>query len=514
MEIPVEEEPSERFCNWTFQRESELPEGVKLRMCTRCHGCWYVSREAQIEHWPIHRRVCCSVEDDWANLQEEAPHQDLFESFSSSFQNFMLALADPHRWIKCRLLLWAIQAIKRHLLNVRPDEMDQFLAANFLGIVPGSDPFEQCLDQGGQAIIDTIWAIPGWTNYFLSDEPFLSPILKFRKESGLPAVLPTDGRIADSPGYHLPAFYFQNLYQIYAKSETQMRPVVRTVPNHQRIAVFRRVMRTWSCEYCRTSIPSADGSRTEFFLKALGMSLQKGSRFRQYCYPHEIVPGLTAKQLFINIFFDDLFFPYLMKDDIHDTVYSILLAIHDNGVHFEDDEAHPWSHLSARDRIELLDRSHDWRLPNEDAGLCPALSITPDFFSNNVRDTVVHLITGTSTQSLLEMNDLCRSLSPPPSAETFHFVSTATEALMQQGISKVVLYNQILEPRVRHRGECKGLPEDLYALIASFALHRKYSFYSRRHGGSGLRFYTEAEEAIEQSRWEEQIHYHLREPGD
>ena len=519
MNIPVlvqEEEPTERFCNWTFQRESDLPEGQTLRMCTRCQGCWYVSRQAQMDHWPFHRRVCCSVEQDWANLRHEAPNEDLFEYFGASLQNYLLALEDPRRWIKGRLLLWAFQGIKRQLSTVQPDQMEEFLESNF--ILEGErglynlvhDAFQQCLDQGGQQIIDNIWAIPGWTNYFLSDQPFLSRIIKFRKENGLPAVLPTDARIVDSPGYLLPTSYFKILTHMYENCWTQLRPERRMVLSAQRVAVLRGAMRAWSCQYCRTCIPSADGFRSEFFLRALGMPLQRGPLFLEYCQPDEIVPGLTAKQLFLNIISDELFLPYFVMDgsplQLND-LYVILQTIHDNGVHFEDDETHPWSHLSARDRIEILDLTHDWHFPNEAAGLCP--NEAPDYFSDNIRGTVIRLIMGTSTRILMEMHELCRSSSPAPNARTIHFVETTNSWLLQRCMRNVLLYNGIMEPRAIQRGERHGLPEDLLTLIASFTFPRKYFLYSRRHGGQGLILHTEEEEAIEQSRWEERYNRYI-----
>ena len=482
----MQDEPTERFCNWSFRRESDLPEGERLRMCTRCRGCCYVSREAQIEHWPIHRKVCCSIEEDWGSLLAVGPNGDFFQNFGSSLQYYLLAFEDPRRWIQGLLLLWAFQGIKRHLPTIPPDRISQFLTANGIGESERglynlvNNVFEQCIDQCGQAIIDTIWAIPGWTNYFLSDQPFLSSVIKLRKANLLPAVLPTDTRIVHSPGYLLRAEYVQILVHLYENSWTQLTPVRKIIPSPHRVAIFRAVMRAWSCEYCRSSIPLAGGLRTQLILNAVGMPIQRLG-FREYCQPNEIVPGLTAKQFFLNILSDDTFVPYFVMDELvnreehNDNLFWLFSLIDDYGVHFEEDDTHPWSHFSAKDRLELLDLALGWHFPNEDAGLCPDWA--PDYFSDNIWNNVVHLIMGTSTRILLEMHELCHSLLPPPSARIIEFLSNAKAELLHRHIPKVELYNEIMEPRARQRGELHGLPEDLQNLIAAFSLPRKYSLH-------------------------------------
>jgi hypothetical protein len=54
----------DKFCNWTFVKESDLPDGQKLLGCSRCKGCWYRNRECQTKHWPYHKKSCRSLTEE------------------------------------------------------------------------------------------------------------------------------------------------------------------------------------------------------------------------------------------------------------------------------------------------------------------------------------------------------------------------------------------------------------------------------------------------------------------
>jgi hypothetical protein len=157
------------------------------------------------------------------------------------------------------------------------------------------------------------------------------------------------------------------------------------------------------------------------------------------------------------------------------------------GAYFEDNKHLPWSHLTAKDRIELLDMSHDWDAPKKK---CLETRLPAEFFTN-IRTCVLHMITGCQTQVLLKMYTLCQTMSPPPDPRTVQMIKKIRNAMLIQYLPRVAIYAEMIEPKARAKGTDQTFPDVLNTLIAEFTFGRKYIWASYKQ--KGLRFLTESE---------------------
>ena len=101
-----------RVCAFSYKNEKDLPDGQKLLTCARCLETCYIDREAQLQHYKIHKQTCCKREHeafDPRHLHETAMI-DAVNQVGFSLQN-------PSA-IKGRFFLRAFQRIL-YILKVR-----------------------------------------------------------------------------------------------------------------------------------------------------------------------------------------------------------------------------------------------------------------------------------------------------------------------------------------------------------------------------------------------------------
>ena len=326
-----------RICLVTYQDEKDLPEGQKLKRCSRCHEAFYISREAQMEHWPLHKKVCCPVEKDHPALMQGSNHavahrlntiEGCAETVGSLLQNSTEAIDKRNP----RMLTFALRRLKE-LLSEDPQNL-----------VPSSGDTESILcnlmRQNGREFssddIDHIFAIPGFANYFLSDELFLSKEMAIRKESGRKPLPCADheGETMNEkdfesfddyedvekaerkyPGTYTSPFYCLAMIQLISGWTMS----IRLNKPDLLFSFFRRIFRTWVCPYGRISFPdirntatsSWDGwqSRNGLVLWFLNNSpLPDVGQNGYTCQGNEYIPGITAFQLFTRILDDNVSF--------------------------------------------------------------------------------------------------------------------------------------------------------------------------------------------------------------
>ena len=464
----------DKVCNWTYVKESDLPEGQKLQGCGRCQEVWYVDRESQRAHWPVHKQSCRSIEKDDPSIQIPV------ENRSQCTDIIVTILEHPRQHIKGRLLLHVFRETFRLLVEKSPRVSSED------ELVPDVEPhivraFFQCSEIHGREIFDVIFAIPGFASWFLSMDMFLSPenkeIIRLNKQQA------PDKQIPPSSKKMLPPVYARMLIHAYSMFcfELQPKPGGRQKlePDDISAAMVRNSNRMWSSDYVRASFSRLSGNRDELFGDCFTLPLKMGV-LKKWCAPDELVPGLTAKQLLRTIMKDEGF---LNETDQSYREYFVGVMF-EYGAYWEEDGSHEWSHLTERDRIDLLDVSHDWVDPKKKL----TTREMPEYFTD-VRTAILHMITGTRTKTLLKMHDICHSsIIPVPDKRTVKMIQKIRHAMILQYLPNVSLYTREMERRARQGGDHYTFPEVLKSLIAEFAFGPRYVWASRKT--KGLRFLT------------------------
>ena len=161
----------DRICSATFVHEKDLPAGKKLLTCGRCKETCYVSREAQLEHWPWHKFSCCPIEKDpsLALVQE-------VDNVASLISLFGWILERPEERVKGRgrALLKILQRLQYLMLetNVEDDMTDPHSVT----------PFQQKICGERWKVV---WAIPGFTQFMCSADFALPETFRRLKDKNL-----------------------------------------------------------------------------------------------------------------------------------------------------------------------------------------------------------------------------------------------------------------------------------------------------------------------------------------
>jgi hypothetical protein len=477
--MPYQPITKDKVCNWTFVKESDLPNGEKLNGCARCSECWYKDRESQLEHWPFHKKSCRSIAEETAT----AIHREI-SSIEECVQMIVSFLNRIERLnvYGGRPLLHAFRELRRLLIE---EEVDLQNNSDDNVIDPIIQAYMKCVQLKGRDILLDMWAIPGWASFFLSEDLFLSHEMKRRKDLGLPAVKQPKEEIVHK-NRSLPLVCAKLVFTMYSLTAAEAKngkEILHSDP--LAAAVVRNTNRAWISEYVRESLPKNDDFIDQTFKSNFEQPFFS-NLMKKHCRPDELVPGLTAKQLLTILITNDA----PLQGIGNEKRSQLLGVVYLFGAYFEDNKHLPWSHLTAKDRIELLDMSHNWDAPKKKCVYPQA-----EFFTN-IRTCVLHMITGCQTKTLLEMYSLCQTMLPPPDERTVQMIKKIRNAMLVQFLPKVAIYAEVIEPKARAKGTDQTFPEVLNPLIAEFSFGQKYIWASNDQSRKGLRFLTEA--AIEE----------------
>jgi hypothetical protein len=470
---PPAASPSNRFCAYTFKCEADLPNGQKLLTCERCKETNYISTEAQTSHWnAAHRFVCKRIHEELDDLDavKDAPIEKCFEDIDY--------LVKHPEDIKGRLLLRLLQRVLDYLLHFKPRFYDdkEILADNIGNFILGPLNHKFSRDESPDAqnrFIELMWAIPGFTNFFLSEDIMLSPIMKRLKEQGKPPPPKpqiVDGAIVPGTGYH-PAFqlptpytnFIMHFYQfsaVYVKIEGNDLSESKARQTQLSGAICRQSMKLWMCEYARASIttPSFESNqpelwscRTRYLTDIVKCFVQKESPEESYLYgdPDEFLPGMKFKDLIQVMMEDDLF---LFGNPQSRIQYHLCQ-------HSKNEKI-----LSPLERLELLDKLYDWNPPDE---LFPNMYIQTEEYAVSIKDGFYLIILGRSTANLLKMYDI---VIHPENLGRFK-----PEVVKRVRERRAYLLESVL-PTVRtccsasYQKSSKPIPEDVLFLIADFLM--------------------------------------------
>jgi hypothetical protein len=471
--MPYQPITKDKVCNWTFVKESDLPDGEKLHGCARCRECWYKDRECQEKHWSYHKKTCKSI--------AEEPRRDLLDTEVPSIYYCVdiivtaLESAQHHGISGGRLLLHGFRHLQRLLIQEEGGPQNN-QEAIILSI--GNAFFGNIKGKGRSALLD-IWAIPGWATFFLSEDLFLSPEMKRRKDLGIPAGQPKEEIVRENRC--LPLVYVKLCFIIYANTALRNEDGQQIHhSDHLAAALVRSTNRAWMSEYVRESLPKNEEFIDQTFKSNFSQPIFSNV-LRKHCRPDELIPGLTAKQLLTMLIKKDA--PLQGIGEKHRS--SFYGEVYVFGAYFEDNKHLPWRHLAAKDRIELLDMSHDW-----DAQKIKFLNHPAEFFTD-LRTCVLHMITGCQAKTLLEIYYLCQTMSPAPDERTVQMIKNIRNAMLEQYLPKVAIYSEVIEPKARAKGTDQAFPDVLNTLIAEFTFGQKYIWASGKR--KGLHFLTESE---------------------
>ena len=368
---------SPRVCAGSFVKEKDLPEGQNLLQCGRCKQTCYVSREVQLEHWPYHRHVCVPIERDDPRVR--AP----LTSTEECLRIIHECLQKPREKINGRLLLWAFRCLKWFREN-QPQNAPEFSNPTVISVelCKLEKDAKRMIQKYGYSMIQIIWSIPGWVDFFLSDELLLTKALKKLKSHGHPAPKPSvildgeTGRIDPAtmldPSCVMDAFYCQYIFKWFVISCFQM-PDIFHVDSYNKsalaAAVVRQVMTLWHDRY-NTAACSSYSYRNKELLKMLLIAYRSKHFGRKnsdwepspYTKPTELVPGMTVVNFFEILQWENSnFFSTIRYEDLQRMVAAL--------VSFDGKNPHrgPWS-LTPEDRVRVLDLMHDCHFPENTTG--------------------------------------------------------------------------------------------------------------------------------------------------
>ena len=500
--------PKTRVCAYTHVYEKDLPPGQKLLNCAKCHETCYVDRASQIAHWKQgHKAVCCAISEDSpgvaAETDEDAEREGtMIEDFDRSMQTAGWLFKNPEM-IRGRLLLAALQEIRfymvdRDIVGISREDLDE--EVDDLVISKIRDLHEH---PNNNSIIQKIWAIPGFCNYFLSDDIFLSAEMQHRKEN---CISPYAGRPSNwkekwkPNGTVEPATRYDQSWQLrnsYAQLVEHIffsaikwiddRYDVQCIkPNALCAAAIRRVLTLYESPYNRVSFPSLFDRnnpdvrffpRTQFFFE-LFMEAYQSRAMDQYCKEDEIVPGLSVARLFFIMMEDESFIMTLMPPQF----YYFLEVLSGNGARPEKAKA-AWKHVTIQNRVDLMDSFRDFHPP-------PANRLPRGVDYKNLLDGgpidlfILNMLICDSTNTLLKVYESLkltvkkRERINPWSLKTVEFVRNF---LLETHQHRVHTYLEMIEPVYQQRQlalneTAQSFPEELIQLIAEFTFQDDCEF--------------------------------------
>ena len=472
-----------RVCAYTFKNEKDLPPGQELFVCSKCMETCYISREAQKTHWPVHRATCCSLENDDEQVRRGLGLQTQ-EEWAKTLRSFR-----EHN-LQGRKILYCLQ----QLFQTFDDSPSQYYLlreqTNWVWM-----PFLVFLVSIDRPAVERLWSIPGFANFFLSEDIFMTRAVKALKSEGRVAPSQTLYETADevalaysnsSPEHQILLSPVKSqvictllLVAALEVSETQS---FKFKAKPLSIAACRHIFHSWKCPFSRVSFPSVD-SRVlvirgrQFFgkvqiiymilLGSFQLLVHHPTKCHKYLAKNEILAGLTVKEGAIALVSDDSFCRTIYNEE---QLIYIFQSIFPGGrkMMLQD----PWNLLSAIDRLELMNliQAKSWEPP--------ALPGVEDAQGN-----AWYWILGIRTSTILHIYELAidQATVPTPHKEVTMMLRGVWDAFINKYLPPAQAYLSMVEPKYRASMESLGyeplpFPEDVLELIVEFSLPNEYAF--------------------------------------
>ena len=329
-----------------LQEDHALRKMFSLQTCSKCKGVQYISREAQLDSWKYHKKVCCPIEKDDPRCRQ------MLGSFQECLNIITSILSNPSANLKGRLLLHAIKCMKWFLTDpehATPKKVDmyekmlaQFIMRSFRQLQM------QCLYNGTFKIIFTI---PGFSNFLFSEEVLMTPAMIRKKEAGEDPppqehyTVAKDGSVQVSPVYDramkLPEMYCEFI-AIFLQGATQdHHESDSTLPSPLAVACCKSIFQWFASPWVHICYPAVVETRGNSNKKKgknnkLSWSLRHGHFHQTFpiavrmmslngapgAFPiameYEVIPGMTAKSLLQTVMADEALLLAAERNEISD----------------------------------------------------------------------------------------------------------------------------------------------------------------------------------------------------
>ena len=383
-----------RVCAESFVREEDLPPGQILLTCSRCLETHYVDEAAQRRNWPVHKLSCCPVEKD---KTLDFPGFDV-NSVVDHFRAMGAILSNPKQCCRGRGLLRCIQSVK-HLLEEKPHLFDSQYAKEqaYSAFRENVRLHVENCDFGSAQIV---WAIPGFANYFSSDEIVLTTAIRQLKADGHPPP-------SQSPSTN---DLYQRVWNGFCRQLLLMTMLAcgqKSLSSYHCASLARGIlqikMRKWRCPFSRVSTwdENAPGFYSIDALSSFMVAYNSKNDTTKSVHmstrrDFELVAGMTAKELLSTLLHDTecfgIFAHFAGKPPT--TAFAnfcnfLLLA---DKLSTLEAGSSAWKKLTVVDRLELLDCSHE---------ADSAEFLAPNGIRYNSKDVVIRLIKGVDSTSIL-----------------------------------------------------------------------------------------------------------------
>ena len=492
-------------CGVTFTRQDELPDGKALLCCSKCQEMFYLDQNCQKIGWKYHRQSCCALEKDEPRVRQAKP----FQSFQEVLVTIRLLLTNPGL-IKGRLLLVAFKELRKYLNNEFIDMPADVMYESHVAPYVIAPLFDCMANKENNAMV---WAIPGLSSYFLSDELLLTEDMKMPLNEGLP---PPEGercfeteeecrrhiirtRSTSSKCFQLSPSYCDFVkgifdFNAYKQSGQEMIPDATPLT----VALVKQAFKFWQCRYSRISFPAIKrvrelcANRSEFFFASMfRASIRIATHDDGPCSlkSNELVHGVTVHQ-FLKTLINDVAFYCCLSEEATEFLFKGLL----NPSYILDEESGrsigPWACFTPTERVDIISLASNWsplvprhydRIQFDIQALVFMITVTE--FSKTIIDLNKELDSNPGTQPRIEAamklvdNDSAAdqaSLGEDRHGLGLVLIRLAKAQLIREVRPLVEAYVDIVEPRYRQRAEASGIcplvfPEELFGVIAEYA---------------------------------------------
>ena len=376
---------SNRVCAYSYANEKDLPQGQRLLQCSKCNEVCYQNVDFQRLHWPTHKQVCCSVAKDDPRIHQR------FDDMSSCLSMIENEYMKPNK--RGRLLLHLLQEFKRlseatGQSRPTPSQAQSLSSCSVIMNMIGQN--------------SVVWAMPGFCNYFLSEQVLLTTEMEQAKEMELHVEWDEADQTKVYFG-HMVMCMLRNASLTTTNVHDLARGSVRSGPLPA--AAMRRLMQSWTCPYARKSTPITYKSVSRAMLHGQPVGRQitsvnqalwstffgaygEAHRLQEWMHPKELVPGMSLYSLLKLMVTENWFFAALFSSRPESFVQEVV-DFCQSAVSLPDDT------LSTQERLELLDLFHSWRLFLQN-DLTAINSAT-------LKRLVVHMVSGKRTSVLIDM---------------------------------------------------------------------------------------------------------------
>ena len=337
--------------------------------------------------------------------------------------------------------------------------------------------------------LEVIWGIPGFCSYFLNDFVLISKRNRERQEAG---EIPPGQRLFDTeedlddavlegkldPEEIVAPTYYGITMSLFFTSCMEDHGIMRRSALAAGIA--RTIFNSWCSPYSRSSIPSVTSSadenhwerRLDSYTVTLLATLSRfdGGDFPlgEWTRPEELAPGLLVKDFFLAAFAEKKLFEEVSNEELIGGLMRNIL--HPNG-------DTRWNHLSALDRIDLLNALALWEPPEVLEFVYETYPIKkgtgqypPAFDSSIFKLMVANVIQSSSSCILLETYAALSSSSPHP--DTAAYIRRNRNVLLDQQRPSTLAIVEILETKYQQCNPQNPLsfPQELVELVTEYAV--------------------------------------------